>query len=92
VSYFVGGRHGHLLSGARSRGCDRIATRQFAAEEHRVVSSPRHGLRVGDQVRVILSHAGGTMNLYRQLVVHEGERVSDVWPISATGYDQESHS
>jgi D-serine deaminase-like pyridoxal phosphate-dependent protein len=60
---------------------------QFSAEEHTVVSAPGHRLRVGDRVRVIPSHAGGTINLYRQLVVHEGEKICDIWPISATGYE-----
>ncbi|MSU69875.1 MAG: DSD1 family PLP-dependent enzyme [Opitutaceae bacterium] len=63
---------------------------QFAAEEHTVVRAPRHGLRVGGQLRVVPSHAGGTVNLYRQLVVHEGENVREIWPISATGYDLEA--
>jgi D-serine deaminase-like pyridoxal phosphate-dependent protein len=50
------------------------------------VRLPRHSLRVGDQVRILLNHASGTLNLYRQLVVHEGETIRHIWPISATGY------
>ena len=67
-------------------GCE---VTQYAAEEHTVARAPGHGLSVGQQVRVIPSHAGGTANLYRQMIVHEDERVSEVWPISATGYDLE---
>ena len=59
---------------------------QWAAEEHTVVKADQHKLCVGDQIRVYPSHAGGTVNLYRNLILHEGELITDVWPISATGY------
>jgi D-serine deaminase-like pyridoxal phosphate-dependent protein len=59
---------------------------QFAAEEHTIVRAPRHGLRVGERVRILPSHACGTMNLYRQVVVHEFDAIRDIWPIVATGY------
>lgn len=59
---------------------------QYNAEEHTIVRLPRHGLRVGDQVRIMPSHANGTLNLYRQVVAHEGETIRHIWPITATGY------
>jgi D-serine deaminase-like pyridoxal phosphate-dependent protein len=60
---------------------------QCNAEEHTIVRLPRHRLCVGDQVRIMPSHANGTLNLYRQIVVNEGETVRHIWPISATGYE-----
>lgn len=58
---------------------------QHNAEEHTIVRLPRHNLHVGDQVRILPNHANGTLNLYRQVVVHEDETIRHIWPISATG-------
>jgi len=56
----------------------------FKAEEHCVMrGGPLR--RVGETFEVIPSHACTTCNLYRELVVHDGERVVDVWPIEAAG-------
>ncbi len=59
---------------------------RFSAEEHAVVRATEHGLKVGDRVHVTPSHACATCNLHHQIVVHEGDDVVDVWPISARGY------
>lgn len=58
----------------------------YNAEEHTIVRLPGHKLKVGDLVRVQPSHANATMNLYRQVVVHEGDAIRHIWPISASGY------
>lgn len=64
-------------------GCD---IPSFQAEEHAVVNAPGHPLKVGDQVKITSSHCCATCNLHEQMFVCEGERIVDVWPISARGY------
>lgn len=59
---------------------------RFRAEEHTIVHAPNHGIRVGDRVRVLPSHCCTTCNLHRQIVLHEGETVRDVWPMYSQGY------
>lgn len=54
------------------------------AEEHCIVRG-RLDWDIGDAVELIPSHACTTCNLHRQLIVHEDERVTDVWPIEASG-------
>ena len=56
------------------------------SEEHTLVRLPGHKVRVGDRLHLQPGHANGTINLYRQVVVHEGGTVLHIWPISATGY------
>ena len=56
------------------------------SEEHTLVRQPGHKVRVGDRLQLQPGHANGTINLYRQVVVHEGGEVRHIWPISATGY------
>lgn len=60
---------------------------QFNAEEHTIVRLPGHSVKVGDRYKLQPAHANGTMNLYRQVVVHDGDNVLHRWPISATGYE-----
>jgi D-serine deaminase-like pyridoxal phosphate-dependent protein len=56
----------------------------FLAEEHLVIkNAPRWP--VGEPLHLLSSHACTTCNLYRELVVHEGGKVIDVWPIEAAG-------
>jgi D-serine deaminase-like pyridoxal phosphate-dependent protein len=56
----------------------------FKAEEHCVMrGGPTR--RVGETFQVFPSHACTTCNLYREMVVHDGERVTEVWPIEASG-------
>jgi D-serine deaminase-like pyridoxal phosphate-dependent protein len=78
---------GNKLGPPRLFGQQGYEVLQHAAEEHTVVRSPGHRLKVGDRLRLLPSHAGCTAHLYRQFVVHEGDSVRDLWPISATGYD-----
>lgn len=56
------------------------------SEEHTLVRLPGHKVRVGDRLHLQPGHANGTINLYRQVVVHEGGTIRHIWPISATGY------
>lgn len=60
---------------------------QMNAEEHTIVRLPGHTVKVGDRFQLQPGHANGTMNLYRQVVVHDGDNVLHIWPISATGYE-----
>src|SRR5581483_5547497 len=54
----------------------------YNAEEHTIVRLPGHKLKVGDLLQVQPSHANATMNLYRQVVVHDGDKILHIWPIS----------
>lgn len=56
----------------------------FKAEEHCVMrGGPTR--RVGETFEVIPSHSCTTFNLYREVAVHDGECVTEVWPIEASG-------
>ena len=59
----------------------------FLSEEHLVLQNPPPG-KVGDAVRLVSSHACTTCNLYREMFVHSGGKVIDVWPIEAVGRQQ----
>jgi D-serine deaminase-like pyridoxal phosphate-dependent protein len=78
---------GNKTGPPRLLGLDGYQVVTYHAEEHTVVSAAGHRLNVGDRLRVLPSSAGATTFLYRQFVLHEGELIQDVWPISATGYD-----
>ena len=56
----------------------------FLAEEHCVILGCPEW-KVGQWLQLIPTHACTTCNLYRELVVHEDERVVEVWPIEASG-------
>ena len=56
----------------------------FLAEEHTVVQKAPDW-PIGQELHLIPSHACTTCNLHRELVVHEGGVVVDVWPIEASG-------
>jgi D-serine deaminase-like pyridoxal phosphate-dependent protein len=56
----------------------------FLAEEHAVVQKVPDW-RIGHVLHLIPSHACTTCNLHREIVVHENDRVVDVWPIEASG-------
>lgn len=59
----------------------------FLSEEHLVIHNAPSGT-VGDTVQLVPSHACTTCNLYRDLFVHSGGKVVDVWPIEAAGRQQ----
>ncbi len=57
----------------------------FKSEEHGFLDVHGPALRVGEKVQLIPSHACTTCNLYREIYVHQGGRVVDVWPIEGSG-------
>ena len=57
-----------------------------ASDEHGVIELDGPGeLRLGQKLRLIPGHCDPTVNLYDWLVCCRGERVEDIWPISARG-------
>ena len=45
-------------------------------------------LAIGDRVQLIPSHTDPTVNLHDVFYAVDGDRVVDVWPISARGYHE----
>lgn len=56
----------------------------FVSEEHSIVRNAPDW-KIGQAVELLPSHACTTCNLHRQIVVYEGRRVVDVWPIEGSG-------
>lgn len=57
-----------------------------ASDEHGVIQVAGPGtLSLGQRVRLIPGHCDPTVNLYDWLVCYRGDRVEDIWPISARG-------
>jgi D-serine deaminase-like pyridoxal phosphate-dependent protein len=59
-----------------------------ASEEHGIVllpDAPSQTLRIGDRVRVIPSHACGSINLHDRAYVEENGEIVDEWKIEARG-------
>jgi D-serine deaminase-like pyridoxal phosphate-dependent protein len=42
-------------------------------------------VELGQKIRLIPGHCDPTVNLYDWLVGYRGERVEEIWPISARG-------
>jgi D-serine deaminase-like pyridoxal phosphate-dependent protein len=58
-------------------------------DEHAVIAVPAScTLSIGDRVQLLPSHTDPTVNLHDVFYVIEGDRVVDVWPISARGYHE----
>jgi D-serine deaminase-like pyridoxal phosphate-dependent protein len=56
-------------------------------DEHAVIALPSScPLAIGDRIQLTPSHTDPTVNLHDVFYVIEGDRVVDVWPISARGY------
>ena len=56
-------------------------------DEHAVIALPSScPLAIGDRIRLIPSHTDPTVNLHDVFYVIDGDRVVDVWTISARGY------
>jgi len=66
---------------------DPTTTYERASDEHSrlAVSAATSRLGLGDKVRLILSHCDPTANLYDWCVCVRGNRVEQLWPISARG-------
>jgi D-serine deaminase-like pyridoxal phosphate-dependent protein len=57
-----------------------------ASDEHGVIELAGPGdAKLGQKVRLIPGHCDPTVNLYDWLVCYRGERVEEIWPISARG-------
>jgi len=57
-----------------------------ASDEHGAIELDGPGkLALGEKVKLIPGHCDPTVNLYDWLVCHRGDRVEDIWPISARG-------
>jgi D-serine deaminase-like pyridoxal phosphate-dependent protein len=63
---------------------------EWAGDEHGRVflSSESRDLKVGDRVEFIPPHCDPTVNLYDCIYALRGDRIEDVWPISARGKSQ----
>ncbi|HVU99754.1 MAG TPA: DSD1 family PLP-dependent enzyme, partial [Verrucomicrobiae bacterium] len=58
----------------------------FSSEEHITISLPSAAApAVGSYIELIPSHGCTTCNLYREYVIHEQGRVTDIWPIEGSG-------
>jgi D-serine deaminase-like pyridoxal phosphate-dependent protein len=57
-----------------------------ASDEHGVIElAGAADLRLGQKVRLVPGHCDPTVNLYDWLVCYRGERVEELWPVSARG-------
>jgi D-serine deaminase-like pyridoxal phosphate-dependent protein len=57
-----------------------------ASDEHGVIELGGPGeARLGQKIRLVPGHCDPTVNLYDWLVCYRGQRVEDLWPISARG-------
>ena len=68
----------------RIRDYPEVKIPHFLAEEHCIVRNAP-AWKMGQPVHLIPSHACTTCNLHRQIFVHDGGRVVDVWPIEGSG-------
>jgi len=58
-------------------------------DEHAVVAVPLDcTIAIGDRLRLRPSHTDPTVNLHDVFYVAEGDRIVDVWPITARGYPE----
>jgi D-serine deaminase-like pyridoxal phosphate-dependent protein len=57
------------------------------SDEHSLIRLGEGGprLSIGDLVRLVPSHCDPTVNLHDWIVVTRGDRVEDVWPVTARG-------
>jgi 3-hydroxy-D-aspartate aldolase len=60
---------------------------RWGGDEHGILEfrDPSREVKVGDKVLLIVSHCDPTVNLYDQFYPYRGERVEEIWPISARG-------
>jgi D-serine deaminase-like pyridoxal phosphate-dependent protein len=58
----------------------------FAGDEHGILRSDSGAaLQLGERIAIIPGHCDTTINLYDYYLVHQGDRVVDIWPIDARG-------
>ena len=70
----------------RVYGVDGAAVISLNDEHATIAVPPACTLRIGDRLRLVPSHTDPTMNLHDAIYAFEGERIVDVWPVSARGY------
>ena len=59
----------------------------FLSDEHATLNIPASAkLQVGDRVQLVPSHIDPTINLHDVFYVLDGDKIIDVWPITARGY------
>jgi D-serine deaminase-like pyridoxal phosphate-dependent protein len=62
----------------------------FLSDEHASIMLPPDAPHdVGDRIELLPSHIDPTINLHDVFYVIDGERVVDVWPITARGYGEQ---
>lgn len=63
-------------------------TYKFQGDEHGglTLSDPSREIRLGDRLEFFIPHCDPTVNLYDRLFCMRGNRVEEVWPISARGH------
>jgi D-serine deaminase-like pyridoxal phosphate-dependent protein len=81
------GLKAHSVDSGMPTVCDVAGARYLkASDEHGVIELSGPGkLALGAKVRLIPGHCDPTVNLYDWLVCYRGERVEDIWQISARG-------
>jgi 3-hydroxy-D-aspartate aldolase len=81
------GLKAHSVDSGMPTVCDVAGARYLkASDEHGVIELSGPGkLALGAKVRLIPGHCDPTVNLYDWLVCFRGERVEDIWQISARG-------
>jgi D-serine deaminase-like pyridoxal phosphate-dependent protein len=58
-------------------------------DEHATIAVPAEStVAIGDRIELLPSHVDPTINLHDVFYVVDGEKVVDVWPISARGYPE----
>ncbi len=60
----------------------------FAGDEHGILEleSPNQEIRIGNKIELIIPHCDPSVNLYDRIYACRGNRVEQIWPISARGY------
>ena len=76
-----------LVRGGRPSGASPPRPYERASDEHRrlAVSAASNRLVLGDKIRLIPGHCDPAVNLYDWYVCVRGNRVEQVWPITARG-------
>ncbi|HZI80010.1 MAG TPA: DSD1 family PLP-dependent enzyme [Vicinamibacterales bacterium] len=70
----------------RVHGIDGATVTSLNDEHATIAIPPGSRVRIGDRVRLVPSHTDPTVNLHDAFYAFEGERIVDVWPVSARGY------
>lgn len=61
------------------------ATYVNVSDEHGVLETAGDRVALGQKLRLIPGHCDPTVNLYDWIVCYRGDRVEDLWPVSARG-------